>query len=68
MESMMDRDEGFSDAASTFGAAEFANALSHNLNTHGTNAQKIFGKHGLLSRYQRLAQDKLSPPSTHINV
>ena len=44
--------------ASSFGATEFANALSQNLNIHGTNAQKLFGKHGLLYRYQRLAQEK----------
>ena len=54
----MDLDNGFSTGANGFGPNEFAAALSHNLNTHGTNAQKLFGKHGLLSRYQRLAQEK----------
>jgi len=57
MESI-DHDQGFSSGVSGFGPNEFANALSHNLNSHGANAQKLFGKHGLLSRYQRLAQEK----------
>jgi hypothetical protein len=60
MESM-DLDQGFSPGVSGFGPNEFANALSHNLNSHGANAQKLFGKHGLLSRYQRVAQEKSWP-------
>jgi nuclear pore complex protein Nup107 len=54
----MDHEYEFSEASNAFGPSEFANALSQNLDAPGTNAQKLFGKHGLLSRYQRLAQDK----------
>jgi len=54
----IDIESAFSEAADVFGPTEFANALSQNLNAHGTNPQKILGKHGLLSKYQRIAQEK----------
>jgi nuclear pore complex protein Nup107 len=58
MEVSIDHGYEFSEASSGFGPIEFANALSQNLNAHGTNSQKLFGRHGLLARYQRLAQEK----------
>ena len=48
----------FLEASNVFGPAEYANVLSQNLNSHVTAAQKLFGKHGLLARYQHIAQDK----------
>ena len=57
MESM-DEDSGFSETTTAFGPTEFANALSQYLNIHGTSAQKLLGKHGLLSKYHRIAQEK----------
>jgi len=58
-------DEAFEpDAAATaenahsIGATDFANALAAALNTHATSAHKLFGKHGLLARYQRIAQER----------
>jgi hypothetical protein len=54
----MDEEYNYAEGSSLFGATEFANALSANLNAHGTNAQKLLGKHGLLERYHRLAQEK----------
>ena len=56
----IDEDSAFSETTNAFGPAEFANALSQNLNIHGTNAQKLLGKHGLLSKYRRIAQEKFS--------
>ena len=54
----MDEDMGYSELVDAFAPTEFANALSQSLNSHGTNAQKLFGSHGLLYRYQRIAQEK----------
>lgn len=56
----MEEEYAFSEAANAFGPNEFANALSNNLNAHGPPAQTLLGKHGLLNRYQRIAQDKFS--------
>ena len=55
---LMDEDMGYSELVDAFAPTEFANALSQSLNSHGTNAQKLFGNHGLLYRYQRIAQEK----------
>jgi hypothetical protein len=55
----IDQEYAFSQASNAFGPTEFANALSQNLNTHGTKSQKLLGRHGLLKRYHRLAQEKL---------
>jgi len=44
--------------AHSIGANDFANALTTSLNAHGTTAQKLFGKYGLLSRFQRIAQER----------
>jgi hypothetical protein len=54
----MDQEFSYSEASNTFGATEFAKALSQHLNAHGTYAQKHLGRHGLLERYHRLAQEK----------
>jgi hypothetical protein len=54
----MDQEFSYSEASNTFGATEFAKALSQHLNAHGTNAQKHLGRHGLLERYHHLAQEK----------
>lgn len=59
---IVDHGYSFSEASNAFGPNEFASALSQNLNAHGTNTQKLFGKHGLLSRYQRLALEKFIIP------
>ena len=57
----MDKEYAFSELSSAFGPTEFADALSQNLNAHGPATQKIMGNHGLVSRYQRLAQEKYLP-------
>lgn len=54
----MDVESAFSEAADAFGPNEFANTLSQNLSAHGTNAQKILAKHGLVAKYRRIAQEK----------
>ena len=54
----MDKEYAFSELSSAFGPTEFADALSQSLNTHGTATQRILGNHGLVNRYQRLAQEK----------
>jgi len=54
----VDEDYAFSQASNAFGPTEFANALSENLNAHGTNIHKLLSRHGLLRRYERLAREK----------
>jgi hypothetical protein len=54
----MDEEYNYAEGSNLFGATEFANALSAHLNAHGINSQKLLGKHGLLQRYHRLAQEK----------
>jgi hypothetical protein len=54
----MEEEFNYAQAASAFGATEFAKALSAHLNAHGTNSQKLLGRHGLLERYHHLAQEK----------
>lgn len=54
----IDQEYAFSQASNAFGPTEFANALSQNLNALGNNIQKLLGRHGLLKRYQRIAQEK----------
>jgi hypothetical protein len=54
----MEKEYAFSELSSAFGPTEFADALSHSLNTHGTAIQRVLGSHGLVNRYQRLAQEK----------
>ena len=58
MDVSVDHGYEFSEAASGFGPTEFAGALSNSLNANGTNAQKYFGKYGLLARCGCIAQDK----------
>lgn len=62
----MEQEYAFSEASNAFGPTEFANALSQNLNSHGTNAQKVLGHHGLLQRYQRIAQEKYIFPEAEL--
>ncbi len=54
----MEKEYAFSELSSAFGPTEFADALSQSLNTHGTATQKVLGSHGLVNRYQRIAQEK----------
>ena len=63
---LMEEDMGYSQLVDGFGPTEFATALSQSLESHGTNAQKLFGNHGLLYRYQRIAQEKSLPPKTQL--
>jgi hypothetical protein len=58
---LMEEDMAYSELVDAFAPTEFANALSQNLNSHGTTAQKLFGNHGLIYRYQRIAQEKSLP-------
>jgi hypothetical protein len=51
--------------AHSIGATDFAKALTASLNTHTTSTQKLFGKHGLLARYQRIAHER-SPTPTNL--
>lgn len=55
---LMEEDMAYSELVDAFAPTEFANALSQNLNSRGTTAQKLFGNHGLIYRYQRIAQEK----------
>jgi len=55
---LMEEDLAYSELVDAFAPTEFANALSQNLNSHGTTVQKLFGNHGLIYRYQRIAQEK----------
>src|SRR5271170_110206 len=64
----MEEDMGYSELVDAFAPIEFANALSQSLNSHGTNAQKLFGNHGLLYRYQRIAQEKSLPFKTKLTI
>lgn len=54
----MEKEYAFSELSSAFGPTEFADALSQSLNTHVTATQKVLGSHGLVNRYQRMAQEK----------
>jgi hypothetical protein len=52
--------------AHSIGATDFANALTASLNTHTRSATKLFGKHGLLARYQRIAHERYPPHSQEL--
>ena len=54
----MEKEYAFSELSSAFGPTEFADALSQSLNAHGPATQRILGHHGLVIRYQKLAQEK----------
>jgi len=58
---LMEEDFVYSELVDAFAPTEFANALSQSLNSHGTTAQKLFGNHGLINRFQRIAQEKSLP-------
>jgi hypothetical protein len=51
-------DFNYTEASNAFGATEFATVLSNNLNAHDTVPQNILGNHGLVRKYQRIAQEK----------
>jgi hypothetical protein len=58
MNTVQEESVDFTAASNAVGASEFAIALSNNLNAHGSASQKLLGAHGLVQKYQRIAQEK----------